>query len=180
MNRRAAWTVLIALAAAAGCSMQGRVAAQQISVDLWRPTYDWGKDIRSPSVRARMQRHWTYMHDGVPLEYRGEKPPVPASPARIAAGRDLYRAHCAGCHRMDGTGGGDAALGLAPSPALLAFLIQRPGAADEYLLWSISDGGVLFKTPMPSFKNSLARDDIWKIVAFMRAGFPEAGPAPGR
>jgi mono/diheme cytochrome c family protein len=25
---------------------------------------------------------------------------------------------------------------------------------------------------MPAFKDTLARDDIWKIIAYMRAGFP--------
>jgi mono/diheme cytochrome c family protein len=27
---------------------------------------------------------------------------------------------------------------------------------------------------MPAFKNKLSREEIWKIIAYMRAGFPEA------
>jgi mono/diheme cytochrome c family protein len=51
-------------------------------------------------------------------------------------------------------------------------MIQRPISVDEYLLWSISEGGKDFDTRMPAFRITLSRDDIWKIVAYMRAGFP--------
>lgn len=62
---------------------------------------------------------------------------------------------------------------LLPSPALLAYMIQRPIAVDEYLLWSISEGGKQFDTAMPAFKGTLSREEIWKVIAFMRAGFPD-------
>lgn len=70
-------------------------------------------------------------------------------------------------------GDGEAGKALNPSPALLAHMIQMPMSADEYLLWAISEGGQPFGTAMSSFKNALSEDDIWKIVSFMRAGFPE-------
>jgi mono/diheme cytochrome c family protein len=31
---------------------------------------------------------------------------------------------------------------------------------------------------MPSFKNELSQDQIWQIVAYLRAGFPTVGDAP--
>jgi len=46
-------------------------------------------------------------------------------------------------------------------------------AIDPYLLWTIAEGGAEFDTEMPAYKNILSQDEIWKIVAFMRAGFPE-------
>ena len=49
---------------------------------------------------------------------------------------------------------------------------HRPIAVDEYLLWSISEGGRQFDTEMPAFKGTLSREEIWKVIAFMRAGFP--------
>ena len=61
---------------------------------------------------------------------------------------------------------------LLPSPALLAFIIQRPISVDEYLLWSIAEGGKQFDTEMPAFKTILTRDEIWQIIGYMRAGFP--------
>ncbi|MEX2454005.1 MAG: cytochrome c [Rhodospirillaceae bacterium] len=169
-----------ALAAALFLGLAG-VPLPVAAADMWKPTYMWGADIDSPSVRARMQRHWTYMYNGVPERFRNARPPRPATLKRIAEGRDIYARDCAGCHRMDGMGGGDAALGLAPSPALLSYLIQRPGAADEYLLWTVADGGRLFGTGMPEYASRLATDDIWKVVAFMRAGFPpDAAEGPAR
>lgn len=136
--------------------------------------YGLGSGIKSPSARVRLQRHWTYIVHGVPAEYRGQTSPLPKTPATIDRGRKQYRDHCAACHRMDGLGGGAAATGLSPSPALLRFLVDRPDAADEYLLWTISEGGTPFGTAMPAFKKVVARDDIWAIIAFMRAGFPAA------
>jgi mono/diheme cytochrome c family protein len=47
-----------------------------------------------------------------------------------------------------------------------------PMAGDEYLLWTVSEGGKAFETAMPAFKDSLSEDQIWSIIAYMRAGFP--------
>ena len=69
----------------------------------------------------------------------------------------------------DGEGAGD----LTPSPALLAYLVQQPIAIDQYLLWSISEGGKDFGTAMPAWKDTLSEDQIWKIIAYLRAGFPD-------
>ena len=43
---------------------------------------------------------------------------------------------------------------------------------DEYLLWSISEGGERSNTDMPPFKSVLEQDEIWRIMAYMRSGFP--------
>jgi mono/diheme cytochrome c family protein len=69
-------------------------------------------------------------------------------------------------------GDGEAAKALNPSPALLAYMIQMPMAVDEYLMWTIADGGKAFGTAMPAFKNTLSAEEIWKIIAYMRSGFP--------
>lgn len=121
-----------------------------------------------------MQRHWTFMHDGPPKEYETARSTVPKTPESIAAGGTLYAEHCASCHGKSGLGDGIAGKSLTPSPALLAYMIQRPIAVDSYLLWSIAEGGKAFNTAMPAFKDTLTREEIWKIVAYMRAGFPPA------
>jgi mono/diheme cytochrome c family protein len=113
------------------------------------------------------------MQYGVQKEYQGARSTVGSTAEVIAAGGKLYSQHCASCHGKNGLGDGDASTSLLPSPALLAFMIQRPISVDEYLLWSISEGGKDFDTKMPAFRNALSRDDIWKIVAYMRAGFKD-------
>ncbi|GLO76368.1 hypothetical protein MACH18_34480 [Phaeobacter italicus] len=47
-----------------------------------------------------------------------------------------------------------------------------PMSGDEYLLWAISEGGQRFGTEMPAFREALTEEEIWKIIAYMRAGFP--------
>jgi mono/diheme cytochrome c family protein len=90
----------------------------------------------------------------------------------VKEGSMLYQKHCAVCHGAEGMGDGEAGKSLNPSPALLAYLVQRPQSVDEYLVWTISDGGKAFGTAMPAFKGTLAEEEIWKIITFMRAGFP--------
>ena len=112
------------------------------------------------------------MHEGVPRAYESARSTVANTDAVIAAGGKLYAEHCASCHGTSGLGDGAAGKSLTPSPALLAYLIQRPISVDPYLLWSIAEGGKAFETGMPAFKDVLSREEIWKVIAYMRAGFP--------
>ena len=114
------------------------------------------------------------MNQGVPSEYRGARNTLAQDQQTIVEGHAHYAENCASCHGPKSVGDGDAGRALSPSPALLASMIQMPMSVDEYLLWTISEGGSLLDTPMPSFKDQLTRDDIWKIVIYMRAGFPIA------
>jgi mono/diheme cytochrome c family protein len=119
-----------------------------------------------------MTRHEAFIKNGVPAAYRGARNPMARVPDTIREGGVLYAENCTSCHDAAGLGHGDAGLALYPSPALLAHLIRRPDAVDEYLLWAISDGGKPFGTKMPAFKGALTEEQIWQIVTYMRAGFP--------
>lgn len=55
---------------------------------------------------------------------------------------------------------------------MLAYTVHRPISLDEYLLWSVPEGGAAFGSNMPAFKDKLTPDEIWKVVTYMRAGFP--------
>jgi mono/diheme cytochrome c family protein len=50
-------------------------------------------------------------------------------------------------------------------------MIKQPRSVDEYLLWTISEGGAQFGTEMPAFKGILTEPQIWQIVTYMRTGF---------
>lgn len=170
-----AFAVLALPAADAGAQDGPRIAR---GPDFWQPgwmqRHMWGPQSADPTMRARMQRHWTYMHTSIPSDYLGARSTVKSTADNIASGGKLYSENCSECHGKEGMGDGEAGKALSPSPALLAWMIQRPMAIDEYLLWTISEGGEAFGTAMPSFKGKLSREQIWKIVAYMRAGFPEA------
>lgn len=160
----------------------GSVSAQQTPppccVDRWNPGWmhrdHWRSQHMGPGQRQRMMRHWTFMNEGVPAAYRGVRSSVPITPEVIAEGRALYAANCAACHGATGMGDGEAARSLSPSPALLSHMVSMPMAVDEYMLWAVSDGGAAFGTEMPAFKDTLSQEEIWKVIAFMRSGFPQA------
>jgi mono/diheme cytochrome c family protein len=145
--------------------------------DYWQPDWMvkelWGPGRMPKGMMTRLLRHTTYMTYGVPAEYDGAKSGVAPAPETTAAGAALYTQHCASCHGKDGLGDGDAENALSPSPALLAYMIRRPISVDEYLLWAVSDGGAQFQSQMPAFKDKLSRNEIWQVIAYMRAGFPE-------
>lgn len=132
----------------------------------------WGWGMMRPGQQARMQRHWTYMNEGVPAAYRGARNPLRSTDQTLTAGAALYAENCASCHGPTGFGDGEEGRSLTPSPALLTYLVQMPMAGDEYLLWTVSEGGQRFGTDMPAFKDTLTEDQIWSIIAYMRAGFP--------
>jgi mono/diheme cytochrome c family protein len=159
--------------AAAQSPNQGSMMGQW---DRWNPNRMqrdmWGSDNMGPGMRQRKERHRTFMHQGIPAAYRAARNPLSPDAKNIGKGRSLYQANCALCHGATGMGDGEVAKSLSPSPALLAHMIQMPMSVDEYMLWSISDGGAAFGTAMPAYKDVLTKDEIWKIVTYMRAGFP--------
>lgn len=144
--------------------------------DRWDPAkserHHWGSGHMGRGHHQRMQRHWSYMHQGIPSGYRGARNPVSATTVNVNAGAKIYQQQCAQCHGASGMGDGDVGKTLNPSPALLAHMVQRPGSVDGYLLWSISEGGKRFDTGMPAFIGKLNRDNIWKVILYMRSGFP--------
>ncbi len=146
--------------------------------DYWQPDWMvrelWGSGRIPKGMMVRLLRHTVYMQYGVPKEYVGAKSTVLADATSISDGGKLYAMQFAACHGRKGMGEGDPGKALSPSPALLAYMIRRPISVDEYLLWSIADGGVQFESKMPAFKEKLSRDDVWRIVTYMRAGFPDA------
>ena len=150
--------------------------AQSGHWDRWNPNWMqrdmWGSGNMGPGMQQRMSRHWTFMHQGIPAAYRAARNPLSQDTKTLGEGFALYQANCASCHGATGMGDGVVANSLSPSPALLAYMIQMPMSVDEYMLWSISDGGAAFETAMPAYKDVLTKDEIWKIVTYMRAGFP--------
>lgn len=181
--RRAAFSALAVVASslfAAGAMAQqsGATPPGKGGFDYWQPDWMvrelWGAGRMPRGMMVRLLRHTTYMQYGVGDAYQGKASTLPKGDETIAAGRKIYAANCASCHGADGLGNGEAANALSPSPALLAYMIRRPISVDEYLLWTISEGGTAFDTEMPAFKDKLSEDDIWRVVAFMRAGFPDA------
>ncbi|GAB4355156.1 MAG: hypothetical protein Kow00114_05340 [Kiloniellaceae bacterium] len=134
----------------------------------------WDPRNAPPALQPRAKRHLEFIQAGVPVEYRSRRNPFPRAQMFIDAGGAVYRANCVACHGRLGRGDGDAGLDLVPSPALLSRMMDVQGTVDEYLLWTIAEGGKPFDTAMPAYKDRLTEDQIWQVIAYMRAGFPQA------
>ena len=67
-----------------------------------------------------------------------------------------------------GRGDGPAAQGLVPAPANLTALTKTRIASDAYLDWTISEGGVPVQSAMPPYKAALSKDDVWKLMLYLR------------
>jgi mono/diheme cytochrome c family protein len=143
-----------------------------------QPPVDWSLRNLDPEQQQRMLRFSTFVNGGIPEEYLKAENAVGYTVPAIAEGGKLYKANCRQCHGNMGLGNGDLAYALKPSPALLAYMVQQPVAVDQYLLWSIAEGGKQFGTAMPAFKNRLSHEQIFQIVAYLRAGFPDLEDTP--
>lgn len=170
----------IPLGSRGGDAPAGAKDGPQTLPNVRPPGLDWGMSNADPDQRQRMLRFSTFVNGEVPDKYMKAENTVGYTVRAIAEGGTLYATHCRQCHGTLGLGNGDLAYALKPSPALLAYLVDQPVAVDQYLLWSISEGGKPFGTAMPSFKDRLSREQIFQIVAYLRAGFPdlEDEPAP--
>ncbi len=126
------------------------------------------------SARGIMMDHSPYRHHqsmrgGIPAPYSNAQNPLPASPQNLQHGAELFQNFCATCHGSQGMGDGPVGKALTPRPANLARFIRMPMLSrDNYLMWTISDGGAQFKTAMPGFKQAISEQDRWKLIHFLR------------
>ncbi|MBP6011180.1 MAG: c-type cytochrome [Alphaproteobacteria bacterium] len=130
-------------------------------------------------VPARAQ----FYANGLPAPYRGMTNPLQTNVPNVIRGADLYNANCASCHGLMGFGNGAASGGLPVRPADLAWSLSAPDVKDDFLYWTIAEGGAQFRSPMPGFKGQMKDFQIWEVVTYMRAAFEgrEASlPAPGK
>lgn len=135
-----------------------------------------------PATVKTPQRFQYYVRSGLPAEYRGKTNPYqqPTVPI-VIKGADLYNVHCASCHGMMGFGNGAAGGGLRVKPADLAWSLSSKDVKDDFLFWTISEGGAQFGSNMPAFKGTVKDYQIWEMITYMRAAFEgrEASvPAP--
>ncbi len=93
--------------------------------------------------------------------------PIPASAESIAAGAALFQTHCAPCHGPEGRGNGVAAAGLAKRPADFRLHVALHTDAELYAWVALG----IEDTPMPAFRDTLSREELWHVVNYLRATF---------
>jgi len=130
-------------------------------------------DEGPPRWAANIARKQQVIMHGLPAAYANAHDPLPDSEVKVRRGRMLFDSHCAACHGWTGKGSGPEAFALVPAPADLEWLARAPKKPSEpYLYWTIAEGGRQFDSDMPAFKDRLSKQDIWAVIAYVRAGLP--------
>jgi mono/diheme cytochrome c family protein len=96
--------------------------------------------------------------EGVPAN------PIPAEPASIARGTELYHINCIHCHGLLGKGDGTVAIYLQNKPADLTGLPVQ-ALSDGGIFLTISDG---VQGKMPPLNENLTVRERWDVVNFVR------------
>ncbi len=122
-----------------------------------------------------MPRHHYAMMSGVPAAYRSLSNPLARTRATVEHGAQVYQQNCASCHGPTGAGDGEAGRNLSPPPGNLAWLSQMPMVQwDPFMYWTVAEGGGQFGTAMPAFKDTVSKEDIWAVIAYIQARLPQA------
>ncbi|MFP5329473.1 MAG: c-type cytochrome [Alphaproteobacteria bacterium] len=131
-------------------------------------------DVGPPRWMANIARHQQVLMTGVPRPYSAMRDTTPDTPAKLRQGAILFDRECAGCHGIGGEGTGPDAFALVPAPADLNWLARAPAdKAQPYMYWTIAESGEAFGSEMPGYKGSLSEKDIWALIAYIRAGYPQ-------
>lgn len=101
------------------------------------------------------------------------KSPFPPTKESIARGLERYKIFCATCHGDGGKGDGPVGLKyVAPTDLTTEYVQNKP---DGELYFTIVSGGLAI---MPSYGDSVAPDDRWHIVNYIKNGLVVKKPAP--
>lgn len=122
---------------------------------------------------AATNQHWQFAHaalergmkKSVRFYARDVQVPPLEGAARLARGAAVYRDKCVQCHGGPGTTQADFAKSMQPVPGPLVDANQRWKPRELY--WITKNG--IKTSGMPAWGYHLADDDIWSVVAFMRA-----------
>ena len=163
-------TALAALAAATGISLtqSDNAATGQPMTGMMGQRGMMGHGM----MMGSMVRHHQAMMNGIPEPYRSARNPLPNSAAILQHGAQVYAANCAACHGARGYGDGPAAAQLSPRPADLSWLSRSRMVGDQYIDWTVAEGGQPVGSAMPAFKLVLSQRDIWAVVTYVRHGIP--------
>lgn len=92
--------------------------------------------------------------------------PVPVNDESLAAGADIFKHHCAGCHGLADKPSPMAKRWFPPPPQLLQTdqMVTDDPVGETY--WKVTNGIRL--TAMPEFKSGLTEIQRWQVTLFLK------------
>lgn len=133
---------------------------------------------RVPMSEATLDLIASYLVQREPTPARASVP-VPAVESSRDVTEDLYGRHCSGCHGVKGAGDGYNAPFLPVRPTAHADKAYMSRRSDDALFDAIYAGGYIMNRSnrMPPFGQTLAREQIWSLVHYLRILCRCEGPA---
>jgi len=122
-----------------------------------------GADNKPSKIEAWVAR--TSLHATITRDAKSLTNPLQPTHDNLAAGVKLYGENCAVCHGASDGKPSDIAQGLNIKAPQLA----TDGVEDDPepgIYWKIAHG-IRFSA-MPSFKKTLAEDDLWRVTMFLK------------
>ena len=101
----------------------------------------------------------------IPESADTEQSPLASSAAELAKGQGLFRSKCSSCHGADGRGHGPDSEPDHPAGDLTdgRAAARNPDGVLFYKIWN---GRA--KPKMPAMKLDLPREDVWRLVAYIK------------
>jgi mono/diheme cytochrome c family protein len=101
----------------------------------------------------------------IPVDAAREVSPIPATPAAIAKGKEIFLAKCRRCHGAAGRGNGPEADPDHP-PGDLTDASRASRNPDGVIFYKIWNGRG--KPKMPALKSDLSRDEVWTVIRYIK------------
>ena len=121
---------------------------------------------REPSPIERFVAR-TVRNLAIPRTARHERNPLQLSAHNLQTGREIFRARCANCHGVDGSG--RTPVGRSLYPRVPDLTSRRTQSLSDGEIHYIIENGVQL-TGMPAWgKPHQQSDDIWQLVIFIRS-----------
>ncbi|WP_130472769.1 c-type cytochrome [Candidatus Magnetaquicoccus inordinatus] len=111
-----------------------------------------------------------------PADFLSKVSPIKADEADAAVlkeGGKIYTKKCAKCHGETGDGKGSAAGELTIKPMDMSAPGYMAGRKDGQLFWIMMNGSpnTDMKAFGPGSEQNYSEEEIWKVIAYMRANF---------
>jgi mono/diheme cytochrome c family protein/plastocyanin len=157
---------------------QGRAGAQALSVPDTRPSAEEGAALGLPAPAVGLTHTPSALYETLSASY----PDLSAAEIwdliayawwqvrggdQLALGEHLYQRDCAACHGADGRGDGVMARDLPEEPLDWQDPVVLLESSDAQLHGKIVRGGM--GTGMPGWSDLYSDEEIWAVVAFLRA-----------